>query len=61
MEGDYVGAILPLSNSIPLLGEESEFSLLEMTNTLDVNSLPYNTSTSREWALHLYASIGRSK
>ena len=59
MEGDYVGAVLPPSNSIPILGVESEFSLLEMTiSTMEINSLQYNNLVSREWALNLHASIG---
>ena len=59
MEGDYIGAVLPPSNSIPILGVVSELSLLEMTiSTIEINTLQYNSLMSREWALHLHASIG---
>ena len=61
IEGDYVGAVLPPSNFIPILGGDSEFSLLEMTTTsttIEINSLQYNSLMSQEWALHLHASIG---
>ena len=58
MERDYIGAVLPPSNSIPILGVDSEFSLLEMTiPTIEINTLQYNSLMSREWALHLHASI----
>ena len=60
MEGDYVGAVLPPSNSIPILGVDSDFSLLEVTiSTMEIFSLQYNSLMSNELALHLYASIGR--
>ena len=61
MEGDYVGAVLPPSNSIPILGEDSELSLLgiTITTTMEIDFLQYSSFRHNEWALHLYASIGR--
>ena len=59
MEGDYVGAVLPPSNFIPILGVDSDFSLLETIFSMETNSLQYNSLISNEMALHLFASIGR--
>ena len=61
MEGDYVGVFLPRSNSIPMLGEDSDFSLLQVniTTIMEINSLQYTNLMSREWALHLFANMGR--
>ena len=60
IEGDYVGAVLPPSGSLTILGEVSELSLLQMnvTTNMEINSLQYNSFRQRDWALHLYASIG---
>ncbi len=57
-EGDYVGVALPMTNSIPLLGVSSDYTLWSSPDSSIDMSLLLDSLAQTTGALHLYAVIG---
>ena len=59
-QGDAIGVVLPTENYIPMIGNESDSTLLTIVRPGDVEvSSILNGLLTQSLALHLYAEIGK--